>query len=204
MADIYSLDWSAVAALEGLGEKSAANLSAAVEESKQRPLARVINALGIRHVGERTAELLASRFGSIEALGQASQEEINSVPGVGSVLAASVADYFSYDSNREQNERLGAAGVTMSEQRASNGPRVLDGLTIVLTGKLESLTRPDAEERLRRAGANVTGSVSKKTSLVIAGADAGSKADRARELGIRIIGEDEMLRLLDGELSILD
>jgi DNA ligase (NAD+) len=204
MADIYSLDWAAVAELEGLGEKSAANLSASVEESKQRPLARVISALRIRHVGERTAEILASRFGSIEALMQASQEEINSVPGVGSVLAASVADYFTTESNREQIERLRAAGVTMSEQRAANGPRVLDGLTIVLTGKLESLTRPDAEERLRRAGANVTGSVSKKTSLVIAGADAGSKADRARELGIRIIGEDEMLRLLDGELSILD
>jgi DNA ligase (NAD+) len=204
MADIYALDWAAVAELEGLGEKSAANLSAAVEESKSRPLARVINALGIRHVGERTAELLASRFGSIEALMAASQEEINAIPGVGSILASSVADYFSTESNREQVERLRAAGVTVSEQRQHSGPRVLDGITLVLTGKLEALTRPEAEERLRDAGANVTGSVSKKTNLVIAGADAGTKADRARELGVRIIGESDMLRLLDGDLSILD
>ena len=204
MADIYALDWVAVAELEGLGEKSAANLAAAVEESKSRPLARVINALGIRHVGERTAELLASRFGSIDVLMAASQEEINAIPGVGSTLAASVADYFTTESNREQISRLAAAGVIMSEQRHNSGPRVLDGLTLVLTGKLEALTRPEAEERLRNAGANVTGSVSKKTNLVIAGTDAGSKADRARELGVRIIDESDMLRLLDGDLSILN
>lgn len=204
MAGIYSLDWEEVAKLEGLGEKSAANLKAAVEQSKTRPLSRLINALGIRHVGERTAELLASRFGSIDALMEATQEEINAVPGVGAVLAKSVVDFFSAEANREQIERLRAAGVKMVGDHQDGRSRVLDGLTLVLTGKLNTMTRPDAEQRLRRAGANVTSSVSKKTTFVIAGEDAGSKADRARELGIRIIDEQELLSLLDGDLSILN
>jgi DNA ligase (NAD+) len=203
MAGIYALDWTEVAKLEGLGEKSAANLRDAVEESKKRPLARLINALGIRHVGERTAELLAARFGSIDALMHASQEQINAVPGAGTVLASSVEDFFSAEANREQIERLRSAGVNMVGEQVDGHSRTLDGFTIVLTGKLSTMTRPDAEQRLRRAGANVTGSVSKKTSMVIAGEDAGSKADRARELGIRIIDEQEMLSLLEGDLSIL-
>lgn len=204
MAGIYALDWAAVASLDGLGEKSAANLRASVEESKTRPLARLINALGIRHVGERTAELLAARFGSIDSLMTASHEDINAVPGVGTVLASSVVDFFSAEANRNQIERLRAAGVNMIGEQVDGHARMLDGLTVVLTGRLSGMTRPEAEQRLRRAGANVTGSVSKKTSVVIAGEDAGSKADRARELGIRIIDEQAMLNLLDGDLSILD
>jgi DNA ligase (NAD+) len=203
MAGIYALDWDAVSELEGLGEKSAANLKAAVEESKQRPLSRIINALGIRHVGERTAELLAARFGSMDALMEASQDEIGAVPGVGDILAASVVDFFAAEANRDQIGRLRVAGVNMIGEQVDGNSRLLDGLTLVLTGKLNTMTRPDAELRLRRAGANVTGSVSKKTTLVVAGEDAGSKADRARELGIRIIGEHELLSLLDGDLSIL-
>jgi DNA ligase (NAD+) len=203
MAGIYALDWNAVSELEGLGEKSAANLKAAVEESKQRPLSRIINALGIRHVGERTAELLAARFGSMDALMEASQDEIGAVPGIGDILAASVVDFFAAEANRDQISRLLVAGVNMIGEQVDGNSRLLDGMTLVLTGKLNTMTRPDAELRLRRAGANVTGSVSKKTTLVVAGEDAGSKADRARELGIRIIGEHELLSLLDGDLSIL-
>jgi DNA ligase (NAD+) len=203
MAGIYALDWNAVSELEGLGEKSAANLKAAVEESKQRPLSRIINALGIRHVGERTAELLAARFGSMDALMEASQDEIGALPGIGDILAASVVDFFAAEANRDQIDRLRVAGVNMIGEQVDGNSRLLDGLTLVLTGKLNTMTRPDAELRLRRAGANVTGSVSKKTTLVVAGEDAGSKADRARELGIRIIGEHELLSLLDGDLSIL-
>jgi DNA ligase (NAD+) len=203
MSSIFTLDWKAVSELDGLGEKSAANLQASVEESKDRPLARVINALGIRHVGERTAELLASRFGSLDSLMAASVDEINAIPGVGRVLATSVADFFAAPANREEIERLRAAGVRMADDHTDRGPRFLDGLTVVLTGRLESMTRPEAEARLRSAGANVTGSVSKKTNFVVAGEEAGSKADRAQELGVRIIGEQELVTLLDGDLTVL-
>jgi DNA ligase (NAD+) len=133
----------------------------------------------------------------------ATPEEVNAVPGVGGVLAASVVDFFSAPANREQIERLRVAGLRLEDDRADRGAQVLNGLTVVLTGRLEGMTRPDAEAALRNAGANVTGSVSKKTDLVVAGEDAGSKADRARELGVRIIGEQDMLKLLDGDLSML-
>jgi DNA ligase (NAD+) len=204
MADIFALDWSRVAELEGMGEKSAEKLARGVEESKHRTLTRLIIALGIRHVGERTADLLAHRFGSIDGLMTASLDEVNAIPGIGSVLAQSVVDFFASHQNREQIERLRAAGVNVVDARASqSGERPLEDLTIVLTGKLEALTRPEAEEKLRSLGANVTGSVSKKTTLVIAGEDAGSKADKARDLGVPILGEGDMLALLDGDLSVL-
>ena len=205
MADIYSLDWAAVAELEGMGEKSAEKLRKGVEESKSRSFARVLIALGIRHVGERTADLLVQRFGSIDAVMAASVDEVNAIPGVGLVLAESVVDFFATEANREQIERLREAGLIMQDGNArADGNRPLGHLTIVLTGKLEALTRPEAEERLRSAGANVTGSVSKKTTVVIAGEDAGSKADKARELGIPIRTEQDMLKLLDGDLSVLE
>jgi DNA ligase (NAD+) len=205
MASIYYLDWEAVANLEGLGQKSAENLKAAVEASKQRPFGRVINALGIRHVGERTAELLANRFRTIEALQSANLAAVNAIPGIGIILAQSVVDFFELEANRAQIALLSAAGVTMSlPDTGEPGERLLDGITIVLTGRLSELTRPEAELKLRNAGANVTNSVSKKTHLVIAGEDAGSKADKARELNVRIGSEQDMLRLLAGDLSILD
>jgi DNA ligase (NAD+) len=199
-ADLYSLDWEAVAQLEGLGELSAANLRAGVEASKTRPLWRLINALGIRHVGERTARLLADRFGSIDALTNASLEEINAVGGVGEVLATSVFDFFHEERNRAIIEKLRQAGVKMSDGGglATNGTAHLTGKSFVLTGRLNTMTRPQAEERLRRAGATVASSVSKKTSYVVAGEEAGSKADRARELKVPIIDEEALVALLDG------
>jgi DNA ligase (NAD+) len=204
MASIFYLNWDDIAGLEGLGEKSAENLRNAVEASKSRPFARVINSLGIRHVGERTAELLANRFRTIDALMAADLAAVGSVPGIGEVLAQSVVDFFAVESNREQIELLRQAGVTLAESGGDDATeRPLNGVTIVLTGKLTELTRPEAEEKLRRAGANVTGSVSKKTHIVIAGEDAGSKADKARELNIPIGTEQDMLRLLDGDRSIL-
>ncbi|MCC6704073.1 MAG: NAD-dependent DNA ligase LigA [Thermomicrobiales bacterium] len=200
IADVFTLDWEAVAQLEGLGEKSAANLSAAAEASKSRPLARVVNALGIRHVGERTAQLLVDRFGSVEAMMAASEAEISAIGGIGSVVAASIASFFADERNQAVIAKLQTAGVRMAEERQerANGAN-LTGMTIVLTGRFEQYTRPQAEELLRQAGASVTGSVSKKTTLVIAGEDAGSKADRARELGIRIASEADLVRLLNGE-----
>jgi DNA ligase (NAD+) len=204
ISSIYHLDWKAVSELEGLGEKSAAKLQASVEDSKSRPLQRLIQALGIRHVGERTAQLLADRFGSIDALMNADVAAIASVPGVGGVLAESIADFFQTPANRELIGRLRASGLKMETDGADDGSeKHLDGLTVVLTGRLESLTRGEAEQRLRRLGANVTGSVSKKTSVVVAGEDAGSKADRARELNVPIIDETAMLALFSGDRSVL-
>jgi DNA ligase (NAD+) len=198
IADVYRLDWEAVSQLEGLGEKSAANLQAAVETSKSRSLARVVNALGIRHVGERTAGLLADRFGSIDAMTAASEEDINAVGGIGTVVAASIHNFFADERNRVVIEKLRAAGVRMAEEKQRrNGTAHLTGQTIVLTGRLTTMSRPQAEELLRQAGANVTGSVSKKTTMVIAGEDAGSKADRARELGIPIVSEEELIAMLE-------
>jgi DNA ligase (NAD+) len=199
VADLYALDWEAVAALEGFGEKSATNLRAAVEASKNRPVARLVNALGIRHVGERTATLLVDRFGSVDALLDASLEQINAVGGIGEIVAKSIFDFFQEPRNRAIVDKLRTAGLRMVD----DGPprhehAALRGKTFVLTGRLATMTRPQAEERLRRAGANVNSSVSKKTDYVVAGEEAGSKVDRARELGVAIIDEQGMLAMLNG------
>ena len=197
-ADLFLLPWEDVAQLEGLGEKSATNLREAVEASKQRPLARLINALGIRHVGERTASLLADRFGSIDRLMTATLEEINAIAGIGEVLAASVFSFFQDPTNHTIVDKLRSAGVRTEDERVSRQVNAnVAGKTFVLTGRLETLTRPQAEEQLRQAGANVSGSVSKKTSFVVAGEEAGSKADKARELGLPIITEGDMLAMLN-------
>ncbi|HEV2127835.1 MAG TPA: NAD-dependent DNA ligase LigA, partial [Thermomicrobiales bacterium] len=190
-ADLYTLDYSAVADLEGLGEKSAENIRNAIEASKRQPLWRVIHGLGIRHIGERTAQLLADRFHSLEALGQASVEEIADVNGIGQIVGRSVVDFFSEEPNRELVRKLTEAGVqTSQEPPEQNAEQVLDGMTLVLTGRLETHTRSEAEAVLRGLGANVAGSVSKKTTAVIAGEAAGSKAEKARELGIPVLTED--------------
>ena len=198
LADIYSLDFSKVAELEGLGEKSASNLAASVAESKERPLWRLINALGIRHVGERTATLLADRFGSLDALMEADLKTVEGVRGIGGVLALSVVDYFQNPSNRALVEKLRAAGVRLANEDDGEGEggRPLDGKVVVITGRLPTLSRGEAEALLRRAGANVTSSVSKKTSFVVVGDEAGSKAVRAEELKVPIVGEEEMLAML--------
>ena len=200
-ADLYSLDWEAVAALEGLGEKSAQNIREAIETSKQQPLWRVIHGLGIRHIGERTAALLADRFHSLDALGQATVEEIASVSGIGEVVGRSVVDFFSEEPNLELARKLTDAGLQTSQEAPEHdGEQILDGMVLVLTGRLERHTRAEAEEQLRNLGANVTGSVSKKTTAVIAGEAAGSKAEKARSLNIPVLTEDDLATLLAGEL----
>ncbi|HLT18107.1 MAG TPA: NAD-dependent DNA ligase LigA [Thermomicrobiales bacterium] len=196
IADIYRLDWEAVAKLDGLGEKSAENLRKSVEASKSRPLSRLIFALGIRHVGAQTGELLAEHFRSIDRLRDASLEEISSIDGIGPVIAQSVYDWFREPRNLELIEELKALGVNTEMEGEPDDGEVdpeWDGKVVVLTGRLESMSRPEATALLKRAGAKVTSSVSKKTTLVIAGEDAGSKADRARELGIEIIDEQQFL-----------
>ena len=201
VSDLYHLDMEKVASLEGLGEKSAQNIHAAIERSKEQPLWRLVHGLGIRHVGERTAQLIADRFGSMNALLAASQEEIESVAGIGKIVAASIYDFAQEDRNRELVKRLTEAGLNVAEERPeSAGERPLDGLTLVLTGKLDTMTRPEAEAGLRAAGANVTSSVSKKTSAVIAGSDAGSKAEKANQLGVPVLIESDIQALLAGRI----
>jgi len=200
VASIYELDWNAVSELEGMGEISASNLSQSVEKSKNQPLWRLVHGLGIRHVGERTANLVADRFGSLDELIGSTAEVIAAIPGIGSIVAQSIHDFVQEEPNRHLAERLTAVGVRTEDERSSGASRHLDGLTLVLTGRLESLTRPDAEERLRKAGANVTSSVSKKTSALIAGADAGSKAEKARELKVPVLDETGLVAMLAGEI----
>lgn len=198
-SDIYHLDWEQVAGLEGFGEKSAENLKASIEASKDQPIWRLLHGLGIRHVGERTATLIADRFGSFEALFAAPVEEITGIAGIGEIVARSVYDFAQEPVNRALVARLAAAGVRVADERDGHASaRPLEGLTLVLTGRFDALTRPEAEERLRQAGANVTSSVSKKTSAVIAGADAGSKAEKALSLKVPVLTEDDLHQLLAG------
>ncbi|HVO87516.1 MAG TPA: NAD-dependent DNA ligase LigA [Casimicrobiaceae bacterium] len=196
-ADLYRLGVTHLAALERMAEKSAGNVLDAIGKSKSTTLQRFIYALGIRHVGEATARDLARHFGSLDALMAASREQLMEVPDVGPVLAEAIADFFAEPHNVEVIEQLRACGVRWQESepaRAPAGP--LQGMTVVLTGTLPSLSRDEAKALLEAAGAKVAGSVSKKTSYVVAGADAGSKLAKAQELGVEVLDEEGMRRLV--------
>jgi len=198
-ADLYKLGLANLAALERMAEKSAANVVAAIEASKKTTLARFIFALGIRHVGEATARDLAAHFGALDPLMAADEAALTEVNDVGPVLAESIARFFAERHNREVIEQLRAAGVAWPEgppQRAPAG--VLAGLTLVLTGTLPTLARDDAKALIEAAGGKVAGSVSAKTSYVVAGADAGSKLAKAETLGVPIIDEPGLHALLAG------
>ncbi|MEX1158506.1 MAG: NAD-dependent DNA ligase LigA [Thermomicrobiales bacterium] len=202
LADVYRLNWDAILELEGMGEKSVERLQRSIEASKQRPLDRVIFALGIRHVGERNAGLLADRFRSLDTIAAASLEEIAAVAGVGPVVAQSIVDWFAEERNHKLVEELKALGVRTEQDGSREPSEALPewrDKSVVLTGRLATMQRGDAEALLKRAGANVTSSVSRKTSVVIVGEDAGSKADKAREYGITIIDEAEFLRRIGRE-----
>ncbi|MDQ6966174.1 MAG: helix-hairpin-helix domain-containing protein, partial [Mariprofundaceae bacterium] len=193
---LYRLDLEAVAGLERLAEKSAGNLLAAIETSKQTTLTRFIFALGIRGVGEATAAALARFFGDLDALMQADVESLQQVPDVGPVVAQSVLDFFAQPHNREVIERLLAAGIVwpVAEQR---GERPLAGKTYVLTGTLTAMPRNEAKDRLEALGAKVASSVSKNTTAVFAGENAGSKLTKAESLGVSILSEEDLIALLD-------
>jgi len=199
-ADLYSLDADELAGLERMGPKSAANLVEALERSKHTTLPRFLFALGIRDVGEATALALAGHFGSLEALQAASLAEIQQVRDVGPVVAAHVRDFFDEGRNRTVIGELRRRGVAWPHvepaRAAGEGP--LTGETIVITGTLATLTRDEARDAARAAGATVTDSVSKKTTLLVAGAEAGSKLRKAQDLGVTIIDEDEFRRRLAG------
>ena len=197
-ADIYTLTADDVASLERMGEKSAANLIAAIERSKHRPAARLLFALGIRHVGIVAAETLIDSFGSLDALCAASPEEIASLYDIGEAVASSVTEFFARSSNVRLVERLAELGLTVAApetKRAAADP-AFDGVTFVLTGALSSMTRDEAGEKIKARGGRVSSSVSKKTGIVVAGTDAGSKLAKANELGVRVIGESEFLEML--------
>ena len=197
-ADLYDLTVSQLIELDRFAEQSAEQLVKAIAASKDRPLATLLFALGIRHVGKNVAQLLARHFGTMDALIAADEQAINAVPGVGPTIAAAVAGFLREPRNLKLIERLRKAGVRMDEPRAAaaNGP--LAGKSIVLTGTLPTLSRPEATMRIEGAGGRVTGSVSKKTDIVVAGEEAGSKLEKARELGIEVIDEAELLRRLAG------
>lgn len=198
VADIYNLDKSKIASLPGMGEKSAENIITAAENSKSRPLSKLIYALGIRHVGEKAAKTLAKRFLNMESLIKATHDELTSVNDIGPETADSIINFFSSGNNIAVIERLKELGVNMTEQLEKQGS-AFAGMTVVVTGKLESLSRDEAEEIIEKNGGKAASSVSKKTSLLVCGEDAGSKLDKARALGVKIMNESEFLNMIKGE-----
>jgi DNA ligase (NAD+) len=195
VADIYDLSKKDLLSLDRFADKSAQNILDEIENSKKLPLERVIYGLGIRMVGERTAQFLAEHFGSMEALACAGVEELQNVNEVGPRIAESIVEFFSIPANQQLVKRLAGAGLTFKGKKKERGIK-LAGKTFVLTGTLAKHTRDEAKKMIEDAGGKVAGSVSKKTDYVVAGADAGSKLDKAKELGVAVINEMEMERLL--------
>ncbi|HEX8176897.1 MAG TPA: NAD-dependent DNA ligase LigA [Pyrinomonadaceae bacterium] len=203
VADLYKLNVETVAALERKAEKSASNLMAQIEASKSRDLPQLLFALGIRHVGERTAGLLARHFRSLERLSRATVEEIDDIHEIGLTVAESVHDWFNDEGNLELCERLRQAGVKteMEEMTGGGASEAFAGKQFVLTGRLETLTRDEARALIEARGGRVTSTVSKKTDYVVAGEEAGSKLDKAQSLGLRIIDEAQLMELI-GEVRV--
>ncbi|MFA5056032.1 MAG: NAD-dependent DNA ligase LigA [Dehalococcoidia bacterium] len=195
-SDLYYLTKEQLLTINGIEEKSANNMLEAIDESKGRSLERLIFALGIRHVGAEIADILANHFGSIDALSQATEEELTQIPAIGPKIAGSIVAFFQKAVNRSIIERLEQAGVALKEREGAKKDLPFKGQQFVLTGTLASFTRSEAETRIKALGGGVGSSVSKKTTYVVAGADPGSKLEKARKLGVKIIGEDEFLKLI--------
>jgi DNA ligase (NAD+) len=196
IADLYRLAPEQLIPIERMGEKSAANLIQAIDLSRERPLRALLFGLGIRHVGASVARSLAARFGTMEALISAGDEDLRGVSEVGTVVAASIRRYFEREATKTLLARLAEAGVSMSEPAGAPASRALEGKTFVLTGGLESMTRPQATARIESLGGKISGSVSSKTDYLIAGSDPGSKLDRARTLGVPVLDEKAFQDLL--------
>lgn len=195
VADLYKLTKESLLELERMGEKSAENVLGEIADSKKLPLERVIYGLGIRFVGERTAQFLAEHFGSLDAIMHASAEELEEVNEVGPRIAESIVEFFADEHNRRLVDDLRKAGLTFTGQKKEKGTK-LAGKTFVLTGTLARHTRDEAKKMIEDAGGRVSGSVSKKTDYVVAGSDAGSKLDKARELGVSVIDEEKLEELV--------
>lgn len=197
VADVYSLTLEQLMTLERIGKKSAESLLAEIDKSRKAPLYRVLLALGIRHVGDRTAQTLAEEFGSMDTIASASIDELQRVNDIGPKVAAAIHEFFQGEKNRELVSRLKDAGLTMTAEKRERGT-TFAGMTFVLTGTLPTMTRDAAKELIENAGGKVSGSVSKKTNYVVAGDDAGSKLEKARELGVAILDEDALKAMLAG------
>jgi len=196
LSDIYYLTKDQISGLERMADKSAQNIIAAIEGSKKRDLSRVIYALGVRHIGEQTGKVLARRFGSIEGVMSAGEDDLQAIETIGPEIAQSVVKFFSQRDNRGEIERLRNAGVVLPPLHAMKGGR-LEGKVFVFTGTLRSFSRDAAKERVEALGGHAASIVSKKTDFVVTGEDPGSKADKARELGVAMITEDEFLKMVD-------
>ncbi|MGO0122541.1 NAD-dependent DNA ligase LigA [Desulfothermobacter acidiphilus] len=197
VADIYYLTEAQLLSLNRMGPKSVANLLREIEESKNRELHRLLFGLGIRHVGERAAKLLVERFGSLDRLAQATEEELTAIPEIGPKIAASVRNFFNEPRNLEVIERLRQAGLSLESRVPAMGQGPLAGKTFVLTGALKSLTREEAKAIIERLGGRVASSVSQRTDYVVVGENPGSKYDRARELGVPLLDEEAFRQLLE-------
>ncbi len=196
VADIYKIKKADLLSLERMGEKSAQNVLDQIENSKKLPLQRVIFGLGVRFVGERTAQFLAEHFGSLDALTAADVEELQQVNEVGPRIAQSIVEFFQEPRNRALVKQLASLGLNLAGEKRERGTK-LTGKTFVLTGSLANYSRDQAKKMIEDAGGRVSGSVSKKTDYVVAGADAGSKLDKAKELGVKVIGEEEMVKVVE-------
>jgi DNA ligase (NAD+) len=198
VADIYKLTREQLLALERMGEKSVSNLLKAIETSKENSLEKLLFGLGIRHVGAKAAKTLAQQFGSMNQLATASKEELISINEIGDKMADSIVTFFEKEEAKDLINELTECGVNMEYKgsrpvSAEESDSIFAGKTVVLTGKLEQLSRNEAKEKIEALGGNVAGSVSKKTHLVIAGEDAGSKLTKAQELGIEVWDEEKLL-----------
>ncbi|HID12119.1 MAG TPA: NAD-dependent DNA ligase LigA, partial [Candidatus Latescibacteria bacterium] len=196
VGDLYGLEKEKLASLDRMADKSAQNLLDALERSKERDPARVLYALGIRHVGEHVARVLMEHFGSIDRLARATVEELTSIPGIGPEVAQNVAYFFSQKENREVLEKLRRAGLRFGVEWREEAPKPLAGKKFVFTGALSSMTRSEAEELVRQLGGEAGGSVSRRTDYVVAGENPGSKFDKARQLGVEVLTEEEFLRMV--------
>jgi DNA ligase (NAD+) len=196
VADLYYLSKDDFMQFERMGDKLADNLLSAIENSKERPLSRFIFALGIRHVGEHTAKLLASAFGSVANLEKATEEELLSIREIGPQVAGSITTFFRNRSNIEVIERMFAAGVRPSVEEKKVGGR-FTGKTFVFTGALSRFSRDEAKRFVEDEGGHAAGSVSKKTDYVVAGEEAGSKLEKARQLGVTVLSEEEFLKMME-------
>jgi DNA ligase (NAD+) len=198
LADLYRLTPIDLAGLEGFAEKSIENLMNAIESSKRPRLDRFLFALGIEHVGDTVAKLLADHYGALAPLLDATEEELQEIKGIGPEVAESVRRFFSSARNRRVLERLAQAGVKPVYERKAKGPQTLAGEVVVFTGSLETMSRPEAAKKAEAAGARVASGISKKVTLVVAGPGAGSKLDEAEKLGVRVISEAQFLKRIGG------